>query len=382
MSSALAIIKEVESSLRDSSIEKRTDVLRRVTDLFMLSAEEYSEGQLALFDGVMGQLITYVEQKTVAELSRRVAPLAKVPAATLGKLARDDNIEISGPILAQSPVLSDKDLVEIASTKSQAHLAQIAIRARLTEMVTDALVDFGDNNVASRLAANVGAQFSKLGMAKMVMKADGDEELTLSIAGRNDVPLRFYQQLLSQATVVVQQKLLAKVKPEQRVELEQIIARISSEMTPEHTSAEMKVQARRYMSDLGQDTELLKHKIVKFANEHRLPETMAGLSMLSGASFENVERLFYSQGGLGIVVLCKALGFDWIATDAIILASPVLRKFDQPQLDELHDQYRALTTSSAQRMLHYWEGRQSIVKAMGAQAAAKAKPGNKGYVRV
>ncbi len=168
MSSAVALVKEVEATLRDAPIEKRTEILRRVTDLFLVSAPTADESQVAVFDGVMGQLVTYVEQKAVAELSRRIAAFANAPPMTARQMARHDNLEISGPILSKSAVLTDHDLIEIAAWKSQAHLAQIALRPQLTEKVTDALVDFGDNTVASRLAANAGARFSKLGMAKLV----------------------------------------------------------------------------------------------------------------------------------------------------------------------------------------------------------------------
>jgi hypothetical protein len=65
MSSATALVKEVEATLRDAPIEKRTDVLRRVTDLFLVSASTADGPQVAVFDGVMAQLVTYVEQKAV-----------------------------------------------------------------------------------------------------------------------------------------------------------------------------------------------------------------------------------------------------------------------------------------------------------------------------
>ncbi len=117
MSSAVALVKEVEATLRDAPIEKRTEILRRVTDLFLVSAPTADEPQVAVFDGVMAQLVTYVEQKAVAELSRRIAAFANAPPMTARQMARHDNLEISGPILAKSPVLTDHDLIEIAASK-------------------------------------------------------------------------------------------------------------------------------------------------------------------------------------------------------------------------------------------------------------------------
>jgi hypothetical protein len=153
------------------------------------------------------------------------------------------------------------------------------------------------------------------------------------------------------------------------------MTRIAGEMAPERPSAEARAKASRDMSDLSQQTDVLKAKLFKFANERRTVETLAGLSTLSGSPFDVVEHLFYSRNGLGVVMLCKAVGFDWISTEAIVSASPMMRDFDQPQLDELHEQYDALSTSSAQRLLRFWEGRHAVIAAVARAKSAKAGAG-------
>ena len=60
------------------------------------------------------------------------------------RLAKDDDIAVAGPVLTQSPRLPETDLVEIAKTKSQAHLLAISGRTGIAEAVTDVLVRRGD----------------------------------------------------------------------------------------------------------------------------------------------------------------------------------------------------------------------------------------------
>ena len=50
-----------------------------------------------------------------------------------------------------------------------------------------------------------------------------------------------------------------------------------------------------------------------------------------------------------------------------------MQDLDQPQLNELHEQYDALSTSSAQRMLRFWEGRHAVISAVARAKSAKAK---------
>jgi hypothetical protein len=368
MSAALSIIDEVESALHGSSSEKRTDILRRVTDLFVASADNSSESQTQLFDGVMGQLISHVESRAAAELSRRLASIDNAPAETVRRLANHDEIEIAAPVLSTSRRLTDNDIIEIAKLKSQAHLAKLAGRSQLSALVTDVLVDYGNSNVANELAGNSGAEFSKMGMAKLVMRADGDDRLTQSIAARRDIPPRLFQQLLTQATEVVRKKLLADAPPERQDAIKAILADISAQIAPKRSSAQSNSAAYRLMTSISQDTELFHGKIIEFANEKRVPETVAGLSILSQISPDEVEQLFFSANELGIVVLCKSLNLDWHKAEVIISAAPATQDFEQAQFDEVRDQFETLSPASAQRLLRFWQGRQAVVKAMAKKA--------------
>jgi uncharacterized protein (DUF2336 family) len=369
MPAALAIISEVESALSGASSEKRTDILRRVTDLFVAASDNCSEAQADVFDGVMGQLVSHVESRAAIELSHRLSSITNAPRETVRRLAHNDDIEIAAPVLSRSSRLTDNDIIEIAKLKSQAHLAKIAARPLLSSAVTDVLVDYGNAKVANELVTNTGAQFSKLGMAKLVMRADGDEQLTQSIAARHDIPPRQFQQLLMQATEIVRKKLLADASPERKEIIQQVLADISAQSVPRRVARQAMAIAQQTMASLSQDTELFQVKLVEFANEKRIPELIAGLSIISGVSNDEVEQLFYSPNELGMLVFCKSLGFDWQRAEMLILATPNAQNYEQEQLDELQTQYDKLSAASAQRLLRFWQGRQAVVKAMAKKTA-------------
>src|SRR6267143_5724110 len=121
-----AIIDELESALKSGSTDRRMDVLRRITDLFINNAANFNAQQITLFDDVMGRLVKQIENRAIVELSTRLAPVPNAPVGIIQRLAWDDAIEVSGPVLAKSERLTDDELVKIAESKSRAHLAQIA----------------------------------------------------------------------------------------------------------------------------------------------------------------------------------------------------------------------------------------------------------------
>ena len=72
--------------------------------------------------------------------------------------------------------------------KSQRHLAAIAGRAKISETVTDILVERGNPEVAHIVIANLGACISELGFVKLINRCKSDESLAAAIAKRPDIP--------------------------------------------------------------------------------------------------------------------------------------------------------------------------------------------------
>ncbi|MGH6739613.1 MAG: DUF2336 domain-containing protein, partial [Bradyrhizobium sp.] len=230
-------------------------------------------------------------------------------------------------------------------------------RTRLNEAVTDALVDHGDAEVANTLAVNAGAQFSQIGMAKLVMRADGDDGLMESIGRRNDIPPHVYRQLMAQASDVVRSKLLAAAAPGKETAIKALMAEISAQVTPKAAGLHHYAPAERAMRPFAQDTDLTKRKILEFANTKRVTEVAVGLSILSGVSADQADHLLHMANGFGLMVLCKSLALDWQDAYVIVMASNA-----QSQSIDLREQYGALTVASAQRVLRFWQGRQKVAK--------------------
>src|SRR5262249_14452799 len=123
-----SLIDDLEASIASGDGDRRIEMLQRISDLFMAGSRTYSDEQLALFDDVLLRLAAEIEIKARAELSLAMANIEKGLPKLVRSLAFDDAIEVAGPVLSQSPQLSDDDLVENASTKSQDHLLAIARR--------------------------------------------------------------------------------------------------------------------------------------------------------------------------------------------------------------------------------------------------------------
>lgn len=197
MGAAISLIPELEDMIQRGSRHKRAEALRRVTALFLDGAGSYSEAHVELFDDVFALLIEEIESKARAELSHCLAPVSNAPINVLRMLANDDDIAVAGPVLKLAPRLAEADLVDLAKTKSQAHLQAISARKALGEAVTDILVRRGDCEVARSVAANRGARISETSFFRLVERAESDGILAEKVGLRPDIPPQLFRELLN-----------------------------------------------------------------------------------------------------------------------------------------------------------------------------------------
>ncbi|WP_168192683.1 DUF2336 domain-containing protein [Undibacter mobilis] len=179
---------ELDAALSAATNHRQLEILRRVTDLFIIGADRYNDEQVAIFDDVIARLIAKMDQRALRELSARLADVANPPRSVVAQLSGSDDIAISGPALEKSEGISDEALVSIANNKSQKHLKAIAGRSTLSEVVTDVLVDRGDSEVSRRVGANLGARLSEMGFVKLINRAKKDRNLADAISTRADLP--------------------------------------------------------------------------------------------------------------------------------------------------------------------------------------------------
>jgi len=209
MGDCQSILDQIEAGLACGNVRHRLKLLQHVTDLFVAGSRRFSGAEIALFDDVLIQLATEIEIEARKRLAHRLAALPDSPPKLIRQLSFDDAIAVAGPVLAASPQLSDADLVENAGTKSQDHLYAIAQRLKLSEAVTDILVERGERRVVRRTARNGGARFSLAGYERVVELARRDRRLALTVAERSDIPHQCYLKLLETASAEVRRKLEA-----------------------------------------------------------------------------------------------------------------------------------------------------------------------------
>jgi uncharacterized protein (DUF2336 family) len=328
---ASALLLDVENHVRNGSESQRVQTLRRVTDLFLQGANNFVEDHVALFDEVLGCLIDNIETKALERLSGELAPVENAPVNVVRKLSLHDEILIARPVLAHSRRLTDRDLEEIALTKSQAHLLAIAGRSELSPVVTDVLVDRGNNAVAERTAGNNGASFSSHGYLRLVERAEQNENIAERVAKRTDLSPALFKQLVTRATGTVLDRLLRNADPEMKRKMQEAL--------PE-ASKEIEQLAEQAIEDMHQ--------------------SIGELATLANLPVALVERLVREKNIEALLIVCKAARLGWPATRDMLAKLGFIAISGDPEFRSDRANFLQISSDTAQRVVRFIRARGSL----------------------
>ncbi|MFT4116181.1 DUF2336 domain-containing protein [Bradyrhizobium sp.] len=345
------LLDELQTALAHGTVARRVETLRRVTDLFANNAVDYSEEHVGLFDDVFQCLIEQIETSAKALLADRLAPIAAAPPKIIRTLALDDVIEVAGPILSKSERLDEATLIEIARSRSQAHLMAISLRRVLSEALADVLVTRGNDEVVQSTVSNPGAQLSESSLADLVARAERDDNLAACIGLRPGLPRHHYLKLVAKASLSVRRKLEA-ANPELAEQVSSVVQEAAQRVRAAAMTRQTEM-ARALVRSLHEDGRLNETQVTAFAEQGKFDETNAGLAALAGVSVEVAENMMIESRNEGVMILAKVAGMSWPSVRAIIALREKLSGGSQMDMLALRDTYEALRSSTAQQVLRF-----------------------------
>ncbi|MEI7609930.1 MAG: DUF2336 domain-containing protein [Rhodospirillaceae bacterium] len=124
-------------------------------------------------------------------LSEQLNSVASAPPSVINLLARDVEQSVSAPVLRNSPILSEDDLLEIVfGGPGGGALAAIAERDRVSPLVSDAIATSNDVNAITVLLKNPSAQIREETLDRIIDRAPEHEVWHEPLVCRPKLPPR------------------------------------------------------------------------------------------------------------------------------------------------------------------------------------------------
>lgn len=321
----------------DLSSDSRRQLLNAVTDLFLLD-QEPSDASKEHYGEIAVTSLSHLGDEDRKGYADRVAAMPTLPHNVAITLGGDGNAEVARLVLTLSPVLTDGDLAAIAVSQTQQHLAAIAERARLSESVTDILVERGDRTVLTTVSANEGAVFSDRGFDRLLERGNGDAAIAGNLARRSDLAPKRAERVLR----IVEQ--LADGAASASSDSSQSLAR---------QARQQRLEVKLLLSDLAAKVREVDDVLTMLADEDRAYHLAQVLSQVADITPEQALRVLMQRDASGIAVTCRSLGVGLTAFRAILQLRARRLYFSPRDVDDDVDAYAKLDLATAERTLRF-----------------------------
>jgi len=151
----------------DQAAEIRRALAKRLSDVICIPSSQLAPQERHMAGDVLVELLRDADIELRESVAKRLVMLNEAPRTILVILAKDD-IRVARHVLEKSKSLTDSDLIQIIKKVSSKHRAMIAQRREVSDAVSDALVQFLEEDVVQVLLKNKGAAFSETALQRIL----------------------------------------------------------------------------------------------------------------------------------------------------------------------------------------------------------------------
>ncbi len=214
MSTASRIEHPPEQAANGGAVEDILDIMSREVDQQALVAQQFSGIELSEQERQLGLEILEimarnVERQVREALSEHVRMSPFLPPSVASKLADDLGAEAL-PIIQNSSLLSDQDLIAIVCRGSEDKQIAVAKRNNVASTVADALVETGNERVVGTLLSNQSAEITERSLLKVLKEFGESGDIQALVVERLALPLSLSEALISRVSEVLCERLVAR----------------------------------------------------------------------------------------------------------------------------------------------------------------------------
>ncbi len=153
----------------DPDTAVREALARRIGRLAPAAQPESPDRLARMTDAILARLVEDAAVAVRAALADAVAGLPDAPRALILKLAADHALDVAGPVLRLSPLLTESDLLAlVAEPPAPITRRCIAGRPALQESVAEAVADSADSPAIAALLGNASAAIREATLDRLI----------------------------------------------------------------------------------------------------------------------------------------------------------------------------------------------------------------------
>lgn len=290
---------------KDDDEDVRAELAEKIGRLVPILTEEENEKLTEMAIQILEVLAQDQVPRVRAIIAQEIKSAHNVPIEVVRRLAEDVEEIVAAPVIEYSPLLTDRDLMELISRGlASTTLCALAERKNLSHEVSGAVAGAGDAGAVTSLLKNDTAEIADITFEKILEDFDHTDVWHSAMVKRDNLPLNMVMRLARFVSATLIDTLLERneIPDEMVAEIRQNVrARIDkgdvTDGEPEEEPAEER--AKKLHKDKKLTEELLKQAIE--SGDFAL--VRHGLALLSGLPLKGVSKLLNTGGAKAVICL-------------------------------------------------------------------------------
>lgn len=291
---------------RDKSVGSRTKLADIIGDLFFGASGTLTDAEQTIMSDILRQLVQDVEISVRKHLAIQLSNQIDAPHELVIALANDDS-EVAYPLLIKSRVLRDQDLISIIHHRTLEHQLAIAMRESVSEPVSAALVETGEETVIKRLLENHNAEIARDTMAHLVEQSRRLDGLQKPLVHRSDLPRDLAEKMYWWVSAALRQHIVENFDVDP-TEIDTAMEYTVSTALAEQDAADAPMSAtERVARHLAERADPDGALLLQLLHEGEIALFERVLERQTGLRRQLLQRLLYEPGGEGFAIVARAL---------------------------------------------------------------------------
>jgi len=296
---------DVSRLMSDSSPQTRARTTAKIAAEF--DAASLNEAERRIAEDIFRSLVKDTEVLVREALAAHLKSTPELPHDVALALARDvDSVAL--PMLKFSEVLTDDDLIEIVRGQEPSKQVAIAQRPGVSEAVSNALVDTGNEAAVAHLIGNEGAVLSEDALDRVIDEYNDSTSVADSLARRPNLPPAISERVVSALAERLQAYLVSKhdVSPDMASTLILQARERATVTLIDYGSSEIELES--LIEQLDRKGRLTPSLLLRVLCVGDLNFFERAMSKLTDLPLPNVRILIHDKGMLGLEPLYTRAG--------------------------------------------------------------------------
>ncbi|HPF22163.1 MAG TPA: DUF2336 domain-containing protein [Hyphomonas sp.] len=297
--------QDIHRLMKGDTPEQRASVAHRLCrrialDVLSDSERTYAEEIMAILADDAADLV-----RRTLSVTLRNSPI--LPREIALKLARDIEA-VAIPVLQDSPVFTEEDLIELVLSVTAAKQAAIAARESVSVTLTEVIAEHGSVEAARALAANTNAEWTDRAYDDTLRRHGRDEIVQAGLIRRDYIPTHIAEKMVSLVSGQLFDMLV------NRHELPAQMAIDLAAGARERATIDLVEQAGRshdlprFVAQLNLNGRLSHSLIMRALCCGQMPFVEHALAELSGVTHQRVWIMIHDAGPLGLQAVFDRAG--------------------------------------------------------------------------